>query len=320
MKKIHIKKLSHIYAGLIITSLVVIAIFAAYKLLSVDRQKTPLKVSVVIEQSGTPRWKTFLEGVTQAANDENVDLSVVLTSSEFADFEAEKEMIDQEITVRKRDGVILALCDSEKGKEYLKQIYGSTRIALIDSDIGEGRSAKIPAIVPDASKQGKLILAAIKEDYGTSLKGKTFGFLAGNQKTHHNKVILDYLTEKLEKAGGTVKWIREKPYNTLNVMQSEKKTDILIALDDESLSDAAAYVAKRKNRKRSIYGIGCSTENVYYLERKTISGLVVLDGFTMGYESLLAIVRNNYKDVKVQSRLVRPDEVFDINNEKLLFP
>ena len=75
-----------------------------------------------------------------------------------------------------------------------------------------------------------------------------------------------------------------------------------------------------------LFGIGCSPSNISYLDRGVISGMIIPNEFTMGYQSLAQLSRCLSNDIPVMKDIeigfsgVLTEEVHDPENEKLLFP
>ena len=116
-------------------------------------------------------------------------------------------------------------------------------------------------------------------------------------------------------------WKKQTPYSVSSLLKKSKRTDVVIALDDDSLSQAAAYLKGKRGRGRKLYGVGCSSTNAYYLDKGVISAMVTCDYFTLGYESIEATLEGeDIKKIKIDPRLIRSGEVYVEKNEKLLFP
>ena len=60
----------------------------------------------------------------------------------------------------------------------------------------------------------------------------------------------------------------------------------MAALDDNSLTAAGECSASNNLHGAVVYGIGNSTEAVYYLDTGSVECLVVPDEFNVGYQSL----------------------------------
>ena len=61
--------------------------------------------------------------------------------------------------------------------------------------------------------------------------------------------------------------------------------DIVIALDDSNLTAIGEYLASSQPHGELLYGIGQSTEAIYYLDKGIAECVVVPDEFNVGYQS-----------------------------------
>ena len=101
--------------------------------------------------------------------------------------------------------------------------------------------------------------------------------------------------------------------------------DFVIALDDSSLVSAGEAAAANNLHGSLVYGIGKSTEAVYYLDTGIAVCLIVPDEFNMGYQSLAEmskkIKRSLYKmkGDTVSYTVLRQDNLFSKENQELLF-
>ena len=274
------KRTNRIYI-IVILVLVMIAGYAAARLMQVDLPEDPVRVSVILENSSSERWGSYRSGIEQAAEDFDVELSTVTTSYYSSD-EQEAELIASEQRL--------------------------------------GADGVVTAPDPDADAVTALLVSAVESDFDGDLSGRTVAILAGSPYDGYATQILTKLTESLEEQGAEIFWSESLPYNVARLLKHSKRMDIVIALDDDSLSAAAAYLTKKSGSRR-LYGIGCSPTCVYYLDRGVISAMVACDDFTAGYETLEAVAKGwDAARIVAVPRLILPDEVYDEENEKLLFP
>ena len=97
-------------------------------------------------------------------------------------------------------------------------------------------------------------------------------------------------------------------------------------LEDPLLMRAAELSVSEELPGGRLFGIGCSPSNISYLDRGVISGMIIPNEFTMGYQSLAQLSRCLSNDIPVMKDIeigfsgVLTEEVHDPENEKLLFP
>ena len=105
-------------------------------------------------------------------------------------------------------------------------------------------------------------------------------------------------------------------------MQQQPKVDFVIALDNNSLVQAGEAAASNNLHGALIYGIGKSTEAVYYLDTGVA---VVPDEFNMGYESLTEMSKKvkgslyQLQEKEISYTILRQDTLFSKENQELLF-
>ena len=101
--------------------------------------------------------------------------------------------------------------------------------------------------------------------------------------------------------------------------------DIVIALDDGSLKTAGECGRANNLHGALVYGIGNSTESVYYLDIGIVRCLLVPDEFSVGYDSLTEMAENmghwycKMKDRTVSYHVIRREELFTKVNQDILF-
>lgn len=282
MKKIGLQFPSGKYTLPVIALLVLVAVYAAIRLMQVDLPEEPMRISLVVENSGSERWNQYFLGIEQAASDKSVEVSTVVTGY-FSD--------------------------------------ETTRDLLVTSEYMNGANAVITKTEPEAGSVCDEIIKELSLEYGGVITGRRVALLLGSEYDSFSNEVGELLTQKIESAGGEILWQKNAPCNVSSLLKKSKRTDIIIALDNDSLSQAAAYISAKKNDKRRIIGIGCSPNAIYYLDRGVIDALLVPDDFTLGYESLLAAVDGeNFSKLSPEIKVVHPDEVYEKENEKLLFP
>ena len=282
MKKLKSSFPSGRYILIVVILLVLVAIYAAARLMQVDIPEDPKKISVVVENSGSERWNQYMGGIDQAASDKNVVVSNVMTS-----YFSDKDDLDDLVT-----------------SEYLN-----------------GANVVITNTSPDTKEVANILMEEINLEYGGFVSGRTVAFLLGGEYDSFTGDVADQMSHQITNAGGEVIWMKNAPCNVSSILKKSVRPDIIVALDDDLLCQAAAYLTKRKGDNSRLLGFGCSANAVCYLDRGVIDALLVPDDFTLGYESLLAACDGgNVSKIVPRVKLVHPDEVYVKENEKLLFP
>ena len=129
----------------------------------------------------------------------------------------------------------------------------------------------------------------------------------------------------LAAAGFQVKMFERNPVIAALLQDALPEADLVAALDDNSLTAAGECSASNNLHGAVVYGIGNSTEAVYYLDTGSVECLVVPDEFNVGYQSLTEMagrLKNPFrglKDRKVSGTVIRREELFTEENQDILF-
>lgn len=304
--------------------LVGIILWSAYGIFAVEEQEELVHISVIVENNTSARWTSFVLGLEHAAKDHEVDLNIMATGN-ISNIEEQWNLISQKVEDG-TDGIIISPVEAEQISDLNQILSKDVKLAFVESDMirSEEYVRGILSVTPNAKDMGKAIVDAVKEDYAENLSGKNIKVLTHFPKQYAQAECLNYVQSKLEEEGcvflNTENTSGEESMHYLN----NNQIDICIALDDYSLSIAAKEITEKK--KISLYGIGTSETNVYYLDRGIISCMVVPNDFKMGYQALTELadrIRNHKeeeKSIEIEYQTVRPDEVHETQMEQYLYP
>ena len=263
---------------------VLVLILAVIMLL--DRNgKEPYRVSVIIENSEDNQWAAFRYGLRMAARDRLTEVSVVPTEG-IMTLEEEKELIKQEI-YNGADGLILQPVPGSDTEEMLKKIEKKVPIMLVGSAAAVEEAETFPVTQPDNYTMGQALAEELIRDCTDNLRGKSLGIVS---RTGDSQAVLDRtegFREALKGCGTRISWNVEGIFGEgEETLETLPKVDFVIALDDGSTTAAGEYAAANDLHGAIVYGIGNSTEAVYYLDTGRVQCLVVPDEFNVGYQSL----------------------------------
>ena len=108
-------------------------------------------------------------------------------------------------------------------------------------------------------------------------------------------------------------------------LQSQRKVDIVLAIDDASVVEAAKEASDNNLQGALVYGIGNSTEAIYYLDSGWTEALITPDEFAAGYKSVVGLVdmlsgrRSSVEEKQISYQLLTRKNLFDEENKKLLY-
>jgi len=287
-----------------------------------------VKVSVIVDDSGSGRWSSFMAGLEQAAKDNGVKLNVVSTGRNLT-LNQQYNLIKGEIAAE-ADGIILQVITSRGTESMITDIRGKVVLELVDTGADmevdvEGKSACIEA---DNVEIGRALANEVRIAFGNRLEGHKIGIVAGNQKLHSIQQRLQGFNENIESSGAEVVWIESNNVSLQDRIEFRQvlgQADIIVALENGGLEAASEY-ALRSGSEVSIFGEGTSIKNVSYLDDGIITSMVVPNEYYMGYQSVTAIVRRlenrltPMQNETISFRVVNRENLFDESNQRMLFP
>lgn len=281
------------------------------------------KIAVVIQNPDDIEWSAFKYGLEKAAEDWRVDVSVVSTGT-MRTVEEEKHVIEQEVK-KGVDGVIFQPVTGGDIKDMLKNIR--IPVVLLEYVCASSTKKVMPPIVgPNQQKMGETLAEEVLRDYGSELEGIEIGFFS---KTTDSPVVMARergAREILEQAGAKVRWFVSGDFEETpnELLDGQSEVDMILALDDTSLVRWGDYATETSSRI-PVYGIGHSTESVYYLDKNVAKCLVVPDEFNMGYQSVSEMVgkirhsNEESQNGNVSYKVIRRDTLFSKENQESLF-
>jgi ribose transport system substrate-binding protein len=142
------------------------------------------------------------------------------------------------------------------------------------------------------------------------------------------------VSQGLRESGAVVEWSLEGKAESIKdafyTLEQDKPVDILIALGNDETEMMVDFFAGDELGWRldrcSLYGVGSSEKNVYYLDKGWIQTLVVPNEFNMGYQSMEAIAKqliyhmDTTRSSKVNYLVVDREHLYDADIQKVLFP
>ncbi|MDO4621260.1 MAG: substrate-binding domain-containing protein [Lachnospiraceae bacterium] len=288
-------------------------------------RKAPVyTVSVIMQDSGSNRWRSFREGMNQCAADRSVVVNIVSTGHYTQRFEL-AEIIRRE-QANGADGLIVDPAMDDSGQE-LENLLSATPSVLAET--GLSGQTLIDVVKPDGYQLGCLIGKAVLDNEELS-EGTAIGVLSGNQNTLHMQECRKGFLETLGSYAEQIQWnLTEQSLSSgdlLGISMGAKPVDILVALDNEAMEKAIDFVTGNIRNSCRLYGQGRSEKCIYYLDQGVISTLVVPDEFMMGYAAMARLLSKltTYSPA-VQSQEIRilsvsRENLYDDETAGILFP
>ena len=312
----------------VIGGLVITILFCSVMLVRGTGEKR-YQVSVIVSDSSQDRWVPLKAGLTQAAKDNNIDLSYVYTDY-IDDVFTQTTLINQEIADG-ADGIITDFCLSKGTAEIVRNIIARVPVEFIitnvdaDADI----SGNYATVMTDNVEVGRAIGNDLVINYGDRLKGLKIGIIAGNQQKYAMQDRMQGFMDAVRSKEPDIVWtVEESRFLEQEVKRSMERVapSVIIGLDNTSLEAAVDAVAESGTEKLSLYGAGCSEKLAYYIDNGTIASMILPNEFSMGYQSLTdlsAKLRNRMlvlEDREQGFNVVHQDNLFRDENQRILFP
>lgn len=284
------------------------------------------KIAVIIQNSDSSQWASFKYGLKMAAEDQNIELSVVSTGGTFT-LEEEQDLLEAEIS-NGADALIVQPVPGREAEEMLRKMEKKVPVMLaVCAASRETEDSTLPVTGPDNYAIGKSLAEELWKDYGGNIEGKFFGIIAGEDGSQALASRERGLREVLESRGAKIRWsvsgVHAEDWE--QSLKSLSKVEVVVALDDRSLAAAGKSSAANDLHGALVYGIGNSTEAVYYLDTDSVQCLIVPDGFHMGYQSLTELAENlgryfhQIQSQEVSYTVLRREDLFTEKNQELLF-
>ena len=284
------------------------------------------QIHVIIENSNDNRWVQFIEGMKQAAEDQEVILTIVPTG--HMETLSEEEAIIERAIANGSDGVIIQLCSSIGAASMLEKLNSRTNIELVDENAYEVMSNVVGVVSPDHKAIGETIANEAALFAEKPLEKCTIGVIRGSSALSSMEQRMDGFTEALESLGGKTTWVLEQNGDAKDIKEklaANETPDILVALDNAGLEVAGEY-ASSQEKDRTVIGTGTSTKSIYYLDCGIVQSLVVPEDYMMGYQSVSDLAdyihRNRFLPLvrTIAHRTIHKDTLFAEENQEILFP
>lgn len=310
--------------GFVLTEviLMIMVIGLALMMISGQNKKALDKVSVILENAGDSQWSALKYGLKMAAEEEGIELAVV-DVEEGLDAEAQKKVFEREIEDG-ADALIVQPVLDKNDQEVLKKIEKRVPVMLVgyEAEKGETRYG-LPVIKEDNYEMGQALAEEMLKDFEGNIEEKKIGLLLASTDSNMLSSRECGFKDALEDKNAN---ILELSLDSLldREENTESKVDIVIALDDSNLTAIGEYLASSQPHGELLYGIGQSTEAIYYLDKGIAECVVVPDEFNVGYQSLSEVARKldhyfeNVKKQTVSYSVIRKETLFSKENQELL--
>ena len=300
---------------------------AWYRQKKIEERRMSLVYIPKVEDSTNDFWKALILGTKMAAKEYNADIEIKAPAEEN-DIERQNELLKEAIS-EEPDAILFSPSSFTESNDLLKEAKEKgIRISFIDSYTEEKVQDLTVATdnLEAGEKLGKFAATLLGPDDQIAIvahvKGvstaveREEGFRKGLGDLAKNIVDVVYCDSQYEKSRKL----------TLELMEKYPNLKMVAGMNEYSSVGAARAVKAAGAKDRiQVVGVDSSQEAVQLMENGVFKGLVVQKAFKMGYigvkETILMLRGKSYeKDVNSGCELVTPDNMYDSEIEKLLFP
>ena len=300
---------------------------AWYRQKKIEERRMVLVYIPKVEDSTNDFWKALILGTKMAAKEYNADIEIKAPTEEN-DIERQNELLKEAISEEpdailfspssftesndllkeaKEKGICISFIDS-----YTEEKVQNLTVATDNLEAGE-KLGKFAATLLDPDDQ--IAIVAHVKGVSTAVEREE-GFRKGLGDLAKNIVEVVYCDSQYEKSRKLTQELMEK-YPNLKMVAGMNEYS--------SVGAARAVKAAGAKDRIQVVGVDSSQEAVQLMENGVFKGLVVQKAFKMGYigvkETILMLRGKSYeKDVNSGCELVTPDNMYDSEIEKLLFP
>lgn len=310
--------------GFVLTEVILMIMVIGLALMMIlgQNKKALDKVSVILENAGDSQWSALKYGLKMAAEEQGIELAVV-DVEEGLDAETQKKVFEREIEDG-ADALIVQPVLDKNDQEVLKKIEKRVPVMLVGYEAEKGETRyDLPVIKEDNYEMGQALAEEMLKDFEGNIEEKKIGLLLASTDSNMLSSRECGFKDALEDKNAN---ILELSLDALlnREENTESKVDIVIALDDSNLTAIGEYLASSQPHGELLYGIGQSTEAIYYLDKGIAECVVVPDEFNVGYQSLSEVARKldhyfeNMKKQTVSYSVIRKETLFSKENQELL--
>ena len=311
---------------LVVVLLLVIFVGVAFSQIRLKKPQrdTRKQVSLIVYGDDSERWENLRQGASLVCEQKNAGL-VLLTMLSEDDVNEQKEIIEREIEDG-TDALIIAPCNSSEIRDFIES--KKLRIPVVFLEAAETGDEEIKCITPDDYKMGYELGEIIVENESDIV---TVAVISDNGNrdslTLREKGLMDAIEGKV---GKTLHWSKDgygyKANKRMFIQKAlvSEATDVIVAFDNYT-TDALLDALTNLNEQRKVYSISTSDKAVYNLYSKEIIALEFPDEYAMGYIAAMNVLdrsyaKKMYSDKEIDYRIVKRENMYDEDNQTLLFP
>lgn len=300
---------------------------AWYRQKKIEERRMSLVYIPKVEDSTNDFWKALILGTKMAAKEYNADIEIKAPAEEN-DIERQNELLKEAIS-EEPDAILFSPSSFTESNDLLKEAKEKgIRISFIDSYTEEKVQDLTVATdnLEAGEKLGKFAATLLGPDDQIAIVAHVKGVSTAVEREEGFRKGLGDLTKNIVEVVYCDSQYEKSRKLTQELMEKYPNLKMVAGMNEYSSVGAARAVKAAGAKDRiQVVGVDSSQEAVQLMENGVFKGLVVQKAFKMGYigvkETILMLRGKSYeKDVNSGCELVTPDNMYDSEIEKLLFP
>lgn len=315
---------------LIVFLLILVLFVMSYVVLNRDsffiqKKNDPYEISVICRGQNTEVWTTIKQGIDQAAEDLNVDVSFITLSRENSASE-QISLLSREVD-NGANAVVIAPVDSSDLKRPLESAMKKIPVIAMQSTVSGMKD--LPVISCDNAQMGRsLAQKLVKNEKGGKVVILRNGAGGSNVTDSYRGAVEELQNCQRQVSSCGIPDDTTAAYAAAKQLFLKNPDSIYIALDGETLEAVAKAkkdLGKQMENRVKLYGIGRTNTVVSLLDEKTISAVAVDNDYNIGYlciKSAVDRINQNGSEEKTNVNFLVVDRthMYDSESERMLFP
>lgn len=303
--------------------LVLLFLMCSTDLIIREPEKEIYQIAVIIEDVRSDQYSNFRKGMDQAAVEFNADVHFI-TLYEKADAIQQMELMERE---QQDDADALIVVPADEERVPAKQM-GIPVILLRPRRMVEAEEG---SVIIEYERMGEQLALEMLED--ASPNCSVLILTGQGRQSAMDNLFLEGANKVFIDNGYNVQTIVKDQSNGFrddleNIVNWDNKKALILAVDPESLTEAAGILADNpdiEKKVQGLYGRGSTLPILNYLDRGQIAGVCVTDEFSVGYLCVRTAIRELEGDryqppIVMTSYYIEKKDLRDPAYEKLLFP
>ena len=300
---------------------------AWYRQKKIEERRMSLVYIPKVEDSTNDFWKALILGTKMAAKEYNADIEIKAPTEEN-DIERQNKLLKEAIS-EEPDAILFSPSSFTESNKILDEAKEKgIRISFIDSYTEEPVQDLTVATdnLEAGEKLGKFAASLLGPDDQIAIVAHVKGVSTAVEREEGFRKGLGDLADNIVEVVYCDSQYEKSRKLTNELMQKYPNLKMIAGMNEYSSVGAARAVKAAGAKDRiQVVGVDSSQEAVQLMENGVFKALVVQKAFKMGYMGVKETVRmlrgKDYeKDVNSGCELVTPDNMYNSEIEKLLFP